>query len=137
MPFAPEVFNIDPFSLGGELGGEFGVVFDVHPDRPTAPASPLPASQRLGFQITYTDNAGNLPVFFSAVIVFGAWHSFYFGVSDEAKIGQIHPHPESGVASEAEGIAYVLVPEPSSLSLLLAGGAGALAWSKKRPKTKL
>jgi hypothetical protein len=35
------------------------------------------------------------------------------------------------------GLRVASVPEPSSLSLLLAGGAGALAWSKKRPKTKL
>jgi len=103
-PFIPELLN-DPTSA----------------PRPYAPPGP---NQSLGIEFLYTENLLSISTNYFSIVLLNAYDGAWLSANDQAVLGQIE--------AQGSGTAITMVPEPSSLSLLLAGGAVFAAIRRRR-----
>ena len=103
-PFIPELLN-DPTST----------------PRPYAPPGP---NQSLGIEFLYTENLLSISTNYFSIVLLNAYDGAWLSANDQAVLGQIE--------AQGSGTAITMVPEPSSLSLLLAGGAVFAAIRRRR-----
>jgi PEP-CTERM motif len=103
-PFIPELLN-DPTSA----------------PRPYAPPGP---NQSLGIEFLYTENLLSISTNYFSIVLLNAYDGAWLSANDQAVLGQIE--------AQGSGTAITMVPEPSSLSLLLAGGAVFAATRRRR-----
>lgn len=103
-PFIPELLN-DPTSA----------------PRPYAPPGP---NQSLGIEFLYTENLLSISTNYFSIVLLNAYDGAWLSANDQAVLGHIE--------AQGSGTAIIMVPEPSSLSLLLAGGAVFAATRRRR-----
>ena len=87
---------------------------------PWRPYAPPASYQGIGIEFLYTENT----LSYSSIIVLNSLDGEWISSNDQAVVGQIR--------SQAGGIAISMVPEPSSLSLLIAGGVVLMAGRRKK-----
>jgi len=139
-PYWPDFYNYPSYVTPEEpyqvtYGGSGFLLIQVHryhpaiwqkPEgsfEPLAWYGPPSGTQKLGLEFTYTENTDK----FNAVIVFSTNSTnFIDALNDYAAVGSMAPDPSNN------GVSIALAPEPSTYALLLATGAGALWWARRR-----
>ena len=86
--------------------------------------SPPGPSEGIGIEFSYTESS----FVFSSIIVLNSPDGDWISGNDQAVVGQIHQTQNGGTA-------ITMVPEPSSLSLLVLGGAVLMAGRRRNRET--
>ena len=122
LPFYPTFYpswlsDPEAVSISLDQFGEATLIGVVHPyipemlndpHRTGRPYAPPDSSQGLGIEFLYLENTSS----FSSIIVLNSYDNDWISKNDQAVVGQIQ--------QQGTGTAITMVPEPSSLSLLLA-----------------